>query len=616
MLRKLILVAAAWLTTVVLMALQKPLFLLWYASRAANASLGELAAVSWHGLLLDSVTAGYIAVVPWLLMMAAVWIPVSERAMRRMLNVYFAVISVVVAMLVSVDMGLFRYWDFRLDSTVLLYLKTPEEAAASLTAADVWPALLLFVAYGAVMIAAYRPVARIYRTARQSVGWRMLSSLALVLAGGFLLLAIRGGTGTSPANVSKVYFSDDMFLNQAATNPVFSFLSSAARSELKADDYRFFSDERCAEIFEPLRGGATEASAATPSVLSTRRPNVVLILLESFGRTVTDAVVDGDSVAPNLERAAREGIRFDNVIANSFRTDRGQVAVMSGFPAHPVVSVMKYPHKAQGLPAIARSLRKEGYATLFAYGGDADFTNTVSYLYGTGVERIIDQRGMSFDAKPAQWGYADDVVCPWFAEEVLRLSEAEAPFFATLLTLSSHEPFDVPYHRFENPILNAAAFTDECVGRMIDTWRSSPAWDDMLVILIADHGIAYPEDLQTGALARQRIPMVWTGGAVRGPMSVEAYASQTDLAATLLWQMGIDASGFAYSRNILDPAAPHYGFWTYNNACGMITDEGHAVWNFTAGAMTDNSGDAAVAERLTEQGKAIVQTIHNDVRER
>lgn len=615
MFRKLTLAALSYIVTVALMALQKPLFLLWYAPRAAEATAAELAAVSLHGLLLDSTTAGYIAVAPWLLMLAAVWIPVSERAMRRMLDTYFIIISVIVALIVSVDMGLFRYWDFRLDSTVLLYLRTPKEAAASVTAADMWPSLALFVAYGATMIAAYLPLSKIYRAERASLGRRASSSLALLLCGGLLFLAIRGGTSTAPANVSKVYFSDNMFLNQAATNPVFSFLASAASPELAADDYRYFSDSERERIFGSLRGGH-DATAHTTHVLATRRPNVVLVLLESFGRTVTDAVIDGDSVTPNLARAAREGIRFDNMIANSFRTDRGQAAVMSGFPAHPVVSIMKNPNKAHTLPAIARSLRREGYTTTFTYGGDADFTNTMSYLYGTGIERVTDQRDLRFDAPTAKWGYADDVVCDYFANEVLELAAEGHPFFATLLTLSSHEPFDVPYDRFENRILNAAAFTDRCVGQMLDRWRRSSAWDDMLVILVADHGIAYPDDLQIGELARQRIPMIWTGGAVREPMEIDTYASQIDLAPTLLAQMDIDRSEFVYGTDIFDPSEPHFGFWTFNNAFGMIDGGGYVVYNCTADAVTDSAGDANTIERLAEHGKAIVQTLHDDIRQR
>jgi phosphoglycerol transferase MdoB-like AlkP superfamily enzyme len=340
----------------------------------------------------------------------------------------------------------------------------------------------------------------------------------------------------------------------------------------------------------------------------------VLIMLESLGRTVMDEVVDGRAVAPNLQRIKQEGIWFENMYANSYRTDRGTVAVMSGYAAHPVVSVMKYPQKAHTLPAIARSLQNEGYATSFTYGGDANFTNTISYLYGTGVERITDKAQLSFDAPTNKWGYADDVVCPYFAEEVLSLSKQGKPFFATLLTLSSHEPFDVPYSAFEDKILNSVAFTDEAVGKMIDSWRTSDAWDDMLVILIADHGMPYPSTLTTGAEERQRIPMIWTGGALeQSGTEVTTYCSQADLAATLLAQLGIAHEDFIFSHDIFDPNQPHYAFWTWNNAFGLKDNEGKIIYNLTGEKTIQSEGDAPAYEQT---GKAIVQTIHQDIRKR
>ena len=223
---------------------------------------------------------------------------------------------------------------------------------------------------------------------------------------------------------------------------------------------------------------------------------------------------------------------------------------------------------------------------------------------------------MRFDVAPAQWGYADDVVCPLFAREVEQLAAGNRPFFATLLTLSSHEPFDVPYHRLENKILNAASFTDECVARMIDTWRGTPIWDNLLVILVADHGIGYPEGLDAGSVARQRIPMLWLGGAVRQPSVVETYASQSDLAATLLSQMGIGLDGFTFSRDIFDPARPHFGFWTFNNGFGMISECGHVIYDCTGDRIVESAGDSACVDGFVRNGKALLQTIHKDIRER
>ena len=608
--RKLLTIVAIYLTSVVLMALQKPLFLLWYAEQAAEASSAELLGVSLNGLLLDSTVAGFIRARRWLIMLVAEWIAIPGKAMRRVLNPYFVIIALIASLMVAVDFGLFRHWGFRLDSTILPYLATPKEAAASVTWSDLWPAVLLFVAYAALMIAVWRGVVAIYRSAKANLLHRILHTTIWFVVGGLIFLAIRGGTGTAPANVSKVYFSNNMFLNQAATNPIFSFLSSAARSELKEGDYRYFSDEECNARFEPLQD--KHSATDTIEVLNTTRPNVVLVILESFGRTVTDEIIDGKEVTPHLNALKSEGIWFENLFANSFRTDRGTVAIMSGYPTHPKVSVMKYPQKAHTLPAISRSLHKEGYTTRFTYGGDANFTNTISYLYGTDIEHVTDQHNISLDAPLAQWGYADDVVCKYFADEVLELASAEKPFFATLLTLSSHEPFDVPYSAFENKILNAAAFTDECVGKMIERWKDSPAWDNMLVILIADHGIAYPEEFQAGELPRQRIPMLWTGGALkqRG-ITIDTYSSQADLAATLLHQMNIPTKEFTFSKDILNTANPHYGFWSFNNGFGLISQEGYVRFDCTNNSAIESSGNNT--EQLTLDGETIVQMMHQDL---
>ncbi len=614
MFSRIITIAAIYLITLLLMALQKPLFLMWYAERAADASTTDLFGVVWHGLLLDSTTAGYISVIPWLMMLVAVWVTIPERVMQRLMTIYFATMAIIVALIVAVDMGLFRHWDFRLDSTIIPYLRTPKEAAASVTWGDLWPTLLLFCGYGVLLFTAWRPITKIYRAVKLSLKQRLYTTFVMLFVGGLLFLAIRGGVDTATANVSKVYFSDNMFLNQAATNPVFSFLSSAARSELKDNDYRYYSDEECAEIFSTI---ADNKQTPNEYVIKNQRPNVVLIMLESLGRTVIDEVIDGKAVAPHLQAIKREGIWFENMYANSYRTDRGTVAVMSGYPAHPVISVMKYPKKAHTLPAIAHSLRDAGYATSFMYGGDANFTNTISYLYGTGVERITDKAQMSFDAPTNEWGYADDVVCPYFGDEVLRLAQQDKPFFATLLTLSSHEPFDVPHSAFENKILNSVSYTDLHVGKMIDKWRSSPAWDNLLVILIADHGMPYPENLTTGSLARQRIPMIWTGGAIsKAGVQVDTFCSQADLAATLLSQMGITHEEFTFSHDIFNKDIAHYAFWSYNNAFGVIDSQAYTIFDCTLNGVVESNGDNATTERQTREGKAYVQTIHQDIRKR
>ena len=603
----LLFLGALFAMSLLVMAIEKPLFLLWYHAQAAEASAAELALVVWNGLKLDQTVAGYITALPLLVVLAALWIP--GRWSRSVLKGYLLVIAAVAATAFAANLALYEYWAFPLDSSVLQYLASPKEALASVTAGQLLLQLLVAAAVFGGMAWCYPRVLRLYDPARRSTH-RAGSTLVLLLAAGVLFLPIRGGVSVATANVSKVYFSGRMFLNHAAVNPLFSFLSTLSDGDDALYEYEFFPEPERAAIFEPLRGDLP-AGIGTDTLLRTRRPNVVLFLVESFGRSTVDERVGGEPVAPEFQRLKGEGVYFDNLFANSFRTDRGTVAVLSGFPAQTKMSVMKLPVKSQRLPSIARSLRREGYATSFYYGGDLNFTNTASYLYGTGFDRLTWQKDLHFDAPTSKWGYADDVVIDAFTDHVLAEAASQRPFFAAMLTLSSHEPFDVPFAKFDDPMLNAMAFTDACLGRFVERVRQTPVWKDLLVILIADHAYPYPYGIANSDALRHRIPMLWLGGAVRRPAVVETYGSQSDLAATLLAQLGIAHGDFLFSRDLFDPARPKFGYWCFNNGFGVADAGGPTIFDCTSARVI--SPDSTAAQ--LRDGKAMLQTTYKAIRE-
>lgn len=603
----LLFLGALFAMSLLVMAIEKPLFLLWYHAQAAEASAAELALVVWNGLKLDQTVAGYITALPLLVVLAALWIP--GRWSRSVLKGYLLVIAAVSATAFAANLALYEYWAFPLDSSVLQYLASPKEALASVTAGQLLLQLLVAAAVFGGMAWCYLRVLRLYDPARRSTH-RAGSTLVLLLAAGVLFLPIRGGVSVATANVSKVYFSGRMFLNHAAVNPLFSFLSTLSDGDDALYEYEFFPEPERAAIFEPLRGDLP-AGIGTDTLLRTRRPNVVLFLVESFGRSTVDERVGGEPVAPEFQRLKGEGVYFDNLFANSFRTDRGTVAVLSGFPAQTKMSVMKLPVKSQRLPSIARSLRREGYATSFYYGGDLNFTNTASYLYGTGFDRLTWQKDLHFDAPTSKWGYADDVVIDAFTDHVLAEAASQRPFFAAMLTLSSHEPFDVPFAKFDDPMLNAMAFTDASLGRFVERVRQTPVWNDLLVILIADHAYPYPYGIANSDALRHRIPMLWLGGAVRRPAVVETYGSQSDLAATLLAQLGIAHGDFLFSRDLFDPACPKFGYWCFNNGFGVADAGGTTIFDCTSARVI--SPDSTAAQ--LRDGKAMLQTTYKAIRE-
>ena len=606
--RKLAFPIAVFAATVVMMAVQKPVFMAYYAVEAAGAGIRGWIDVLWHGLTLDMTVAGYVTALPILVTLLSLWLRLPGKVWRGVLTTWFVLVAVTTAVIFAVDVALYGHWGFRIDSTVLIYLADPEEAMASV---DFWLGVrqtLLAAAYAAGMIWVYRRILGVFDG--RTVGWRVasLGSLAVVMLAGFDFLAIRGGTGASVANVSKVYFSPTQFLNHAATNPVFSFLASLGDRVDYADEYPFFDEAVRAAKFDALRGNGPAAGPTEP-VLNTARPNVVIVILESFARTVMDAEVGGEPVMPYMQRLKGEGIWFENFFANSFRTDRGEVAILSGVPAQTRMSIMKLPAKSRNLPSIARSLAGEGYATSFAYGGDLNFTNQSSYMYATGWQELIWQKDLRFDAPAADWGYDDALMCDWFADRVIALSDAGKPFLAGLLTLSSHTPFDVPYSKFDDKVLNAMAFSDECVVNMIDRLKASPAWKDLLVVLVADHGYPYPRTLTYNEPLRHRIPMIWTGGAVARPRVVEDYAAQIDIAATLLAQLGVAHDDFDYSKDIFAPTPPRkFAYYTFNDGFGVVDASGEAVWDATAGRAV-----TATNPELLDVGRTMLQTTYTDI---
>ena len=440
------------------MALQKPLFLQRYAHLAADCTAAERWGVLLHGLKLDWTVAGYITALPLLLTLLSLWVQLPERAMQRLFRGYFTFVSVVTAVIFAVDLELYAHWGFRIDHTVLIYLTDPAGALASVDAATAVRQTLIAAGWAVAMAWSYEIIVPLFSGERLARRAAVPATLLLLLGGGLDFLAIRGGVGASVANVSKVYFSTNPFLNHAATNPLFSFLSTLGKRENFAEAYPFFDEAECEARFEELRGN-TGPLGPSRQVVDRPLPNVVLVILESFSRTLMEADEAGVPVMPRLNALKAEGVWFENFFANSFRTDRGEVAILSGFPAQTNVSVMKMPAKSRSLPSIAASLGAVGYRTAFYYGGDLNFTNQSSYMYATGWQELIWQRDLKFDRRPAKWGYDDEVMCDYFADEVIARSAAGEPFLAGLLTLSSHPPYDVPWSRFEHPMLNAVSFT-------------------------------------------------------------------------------------------------------------------------------------------------------------
>lgn len=426
--------------------------------------------------------------------------------------------------------------------------------------------------------------------------------------GGVIFIVIRGGVTESTSNVGQAYFCNDEFLNHSAINPDFSLLSSISKTTDFSQQFNFFDEEKRASLFEGLYADTGENEV---SLLTTNRPNVLIILMESFGGVFVESLGGIPGVSPNLERLSKEGVFFTNCYANSFRTDRGTVCTFSGYQSFPTVSVMKSPAKSRTLPSIAGKLREQGYATDFLYGGDINFTNMKSYLLGSGYQQLTADVDFSMEERKNPWGVNDDITFEYLYRQI-KERDTDQPWHTAFLTLSSHEPFEVPYHRLKEKIPNAFAFTDDCLGKFIDKLKTLPQWKNLLIVCLPDHGYYYPEEGLVHDPRIHHIPMLWLGGAIKQPMVIDKLMNQSDMAATLLAQLGISHKEFNFSRNVLGKNYKYpFAYYTYNNGFAFRDSTGTTLIDNNSGKTLIES--PAPNERRTELGKAILQSSYDDL---
>lgn len=591
---------------------QKIIFVLVHGGVNGGVGVGDVLQILYHGLSIDMSMSGYLSVIPFLLLVASVW--VRSTLLEKVCNVYFGIMLAVIAVVTVVDVGLYGYWGFHLDGTVLLYLQNPKGILASATVWELVGGPLLVVALAVAFFFGYAFTIRKLLQTLSAPKRPVLTGLALLLLTGALFLPIRGGVTVSTMNVGHAYFSDRMFLNHAAINPLFNFMYSLGKVDDFAAQYQFYDRAEAERIFRQLSeqpGNDRKVPAAlkseSVSEVGDTRPNILLFMLESFSFDVAlDSVV-----APNMSRFAKEGVFFENFYANGFRTDRGLVSILSGYPSHPTVAILKHPKKTEKLPTIPKSLRQAGYEnqTMY-YGGDIKFANMRSYIVGAcGIPDIVSDQDFPIGERLTKWGVPDQPLLERVYRDLMESPQPQ-PFLKLILTLSSHEPFDVPVDTFDVPFLNAIHYTDACIGDFVTRLRTTALWDNTLLVFVADHAMqSYPQGINNYDPARFRIPMIWIGGAIEKPFIVSAFGSQNDLAATLLLQLQIDHSDYAFSKNMLDPQSRKFAFYSYVNGFCMMDSAGMYLY--------DNNQEKALVQRgdpaLEKQAKAYFQQMYLDL---
>lgn len=620
-------------TFVVLFVLQKPLFLFLEkgsATQPVDNIFTELPAVIWHGLPLDLSMAGYLSVIPGLLSIAVVWL--KRELVKPIMNIYFIIASLFITCSFLLNASLYPYWKYPLDSTPLFYFFTsPADAIASVS---IWQVILSIVILIVLTIGVWFTLRmrgeKRQQYSRYAYGYgglgsgkrnrfddfdrhRGRTSIILLLLTGLLFLPIRGGITVSTMNTGQAYYSQNAYLNHSAVNPLFSLLESITHQEDFASLYRFMKDKEADKIFATMTSTSDENTYPLLNEATFKKgtPDILIVIMESFASDIMPSMGSYKDVAVCLDSIAQQSILFTRFYANSFRTDRGMVSILSGYPAQPTTSIMRYPRKTSQLPSIARNLAKyKNYKTTYYYGGDADFCNMRSYLVSQGYQHIISDANFPIEDKLSKWGVPDHILAAKMMEDIKAQQNEKRPMLRILQTSSSHEPFEVPYHRLKDKRLNAFAYTDSVMGAIVREYRKLPRWKNTLIVFVPDHVGGYKENLNDHDRSRYQIPLILAGGAISRPMKVGIIGSQHDIAATLLGQLGVEHREFTFSKNMMSDATPKFAFFAVNDAFGIVSEENSLIYDNRAKRIVYDKGEKGFN---LKRGQAYLQKLYDDL---
>ena len=586
------------------------IFLIYHYDQSSDLSIGLLAGTFLHGVKMDLSFSAYLSLLVFLLVaLSTLW---PQRLISKSIKWYTLPVMSLVTFLCVADLGLFTEWGFRLDATPLTYVDTPREMAISASSSPYVLLIFSIVGITAVSFWLYKlwVHGQIYTFTNVS-GWTIIPFLLLTAS---LVIPIRGGFQLAPLNQSVAFFSRNDFANQSALNVPWNVFRSITKEVYsKENPFRFKPDSAAKADLWSIYPKDSLGKATT--ILSTPKPNVVLIIWESLTSKASHKMGgDYQGVLPQLEQLMTEGVFFRNFYASGERSDKGLVSILSGYPAQPHRSIVKIPNKASKLPVLSQDFNDQGYHTSFYHGGELEFANIKSYLIHGEFKEIVGKEAFDRADMNSKWGAHDHVV---FQKAFEDINQYPQPFFSTIFTLSSHEPFEIPIDdqfpgdTLESLYLNSLYYSDQSLGEFIKTAKEQPWYDQTLFIVLADHGHRLLIESGRYQWDKYHVPMLWFGGALQVRDTViNRYCSQTDVARTLGLQLGFDVADYPWSRDIFASQYFDGAFYVFNQGISLIQPQGQLIYD-AAGTRLLDSTDYANPTNI-ELAKSHLQATYAD----
>ncbi|MCK4791743.1 MAG: sulfatase-like hydrolase/transferase [Desulfobacteraceae bacterium] len=561
------------------------LFALHFHERLAEADIWQILTGFLIGLRFDQVVVLYI-LLPLILLLP--WISLQSRVARRLTVAYLTIVFSLTFLLILTDIRYYSYFNSHLNFMAVDYLdEGPIVWKMIVGDSKFYLFIFLWLCLSLLLAVLSAVICRRTKVLPHRRSWSN-QLIYFLLGAGLVFVGIRGRTSLSPMDWGVAYFSQNHFLNQLALNGVYTL--GRAITEEHQDPRLSYLSEPERFPFVPFAEGLDTVQAMLeqegdewlePSRSLLRltrqaelqmgfRPNVVLVLMESWTALNTGALGSNRGLTPNFDRLASEGILFTNFYASGIRTNYGLPAVLCSFPSLPGRAVMKRYNALHPFRTLSEILHDRGYYNAFAYGSDLAFDNIQGFFTEKQYDCFYGDSYFGRENAFSKWGIPDHIL---FEKSVGLIDSLPRPFQLTILTISNHEPFDLPdssVRRYmdasdSSRIFNSQVYADQALGRFIAQMRGTSVFDSTIFVFTADHA-RFGSGRYRGDPQDFHVPLLVYSPGILGTdgKRIEMFGSQIDIIPTLMGLLGGDYVHASWGRDLLKLPQDDPGFAPMN----------------------------------------------------
>jgi len=516
-----------------------------------------------------------------ILYIVAVLLPFSfcyHKIYRKIFDIYFIIINCIAALVSFIDVAYYPYVYKRMTCDIFSYVQIGFDFQTLLPSflKQFWYLLLFFVVTIFAVIFLVRLTNKMIPNKpiltpfmwKKLLGKTLLFALCIVLS----IIGLRGGIQLRPLGLMDTGKYTSLQNAALVSNTPFTLMKSFGKSQNNIEKQYFKSLEEAETIYSPMINHIVPCSSCCYPT-----KNVIVIVLESFSQYLVhgmelDKSVEGyHGYCPFLDSLSRQSISF-NGIANGHRTIEALPAIFGGIPKLLNTSIVESTFANNYVYSPVERLKDKGFNTLFYHGAKNGTMNIESYCYSIGFSKYY---GKNEYPNPADddgvWGISDRSYLQYVAKQ---LNTTRQPFFASVLTLSSHNPFIIPkdaagldIKNGPHPIHAVASYTDHAVREFFEALSHYSWYDSTLFVITGDHTGTGSIPVADNIYMTTQIPIILYHPQAKVSMNMGAM-QQLDIMPTIFSYLNIDEPLFSYGNNRFDSSyisySPIFAWGVYN----------------------------------------------------